>query len=224
MAQAAQPEIGYCRLFPQAIEGPYYFDPELLRSDITEGRPGVPVVLSLRVIEMGPCTGIKGARVDLWHADALGTYSGYTRQGPGRDVSTIGQKFLRGTQVTDADGVVTFRTIYPGWYPGRTPHMHVKVFLDTTTLLTGQLYLADDLTARIYAGNAAYASRSRPDTSNAQDGIFRDGERAGGGLVMTAVEADGLVRASLVIAVDRAGDAARHGGGWLGGIRRTLGR
>lgn len=217
---AAQPP-GVCTLFPQAVEGPYYFDPQLVRADITDGRPGLALQLDLRVIESGPCTPITNARVDIWHADASGVYSGYDRQGDARDVSTKGQKYLRGTQMTDAKGSVIFQSIYPGWYPGRTPHIHVKVFLDKLTLVTGQIYFTDELSARIYRSHEPYSARPKPDTTNATDGIYKSGEREGGGTVFAVQEAPEKLIASLVIAVDRTGAAAK--GGWGRGLRRVIG-
>lgn len=129
---------GACTLFPQAVEGPYYLDPKLVRADITEGRPGLPIDLRLKLIEQGSCSPIANVRVDVWHADASGVYSGYAGQGDDRAVSTKGQTYLRGTQISDAEGNVVFQTIFPGWYPGRTPHIHIKAFLDKTAMLTGQ--------------------------------------------------------------------------------------
>ncbi|MDX2202406.1 MAG: intradiol ring-cleavage dioxygenase [Hyphomicrobiaceae bacterium] len=222
-AQGTLPAAGVCRLFPQAIEGPYYFDPALLRADITEGRAGLSLALALRVVDMGSCAPLAEARVDAWHADALGIYSGYAGQGEGRKISTVGETFLRGTQLTDENGEVTFATIYPGWYPGRTPHIHIKVFLDTTRLVTGQIYFPDDLSERVYATHTPYMSRGRPDTTNAQDGLFREGEREGGGMVLTVEEGGGPLSAFLLIAVDRTGEAARQRGGWRAAIRRSLG-
>lgn len=90
--------------------------------------------LVLEVIESGRCLPIAETRVDIWHADAGGIYSGYDRQGDQRDVTTRGGTYLRGTQITDIDGMATFRTIYLG----RTPHIHAKTFLDTLTLVTGK--------------------------------------------------------------------------------------
>ena len=148
-AAATQPP-GVCTLLPQAVEGPYYFDPRLVRADITEGRPGLAMQLKLQVIENGPCKPIANARIDVWHADAGGIYSGYAGQGDNRDTSTEGQAYLRGTQLTDADGNVTFKTVFPGWYPGRTPHIHVKVFLDEKTLLTGQFTSRPRCRAHLY--------------------------------------------------------------------------
>jgi protocatechuate 3,4-dioxygenase beta subunit len=203
-----------CVLTPQAVEGPYYFDPSLVRPDITEGRPGAAMKLTLKIVEFGSCRPLANARVDVWHADAGGVYSGYARQGDNRDISTKGQTYLRGTQVTDSNGLVTFETIYPGWYPGRTPHIHVKAFLDRTTLLTGQIYFPDDLTARLYRDRDPYALRPNPDTTNAIDGIFRQGQEEGGGIVL-AMGAEGRVLlASPAIGVDPSGAAAKGKGGF----------
>ena len=221
-AAAANPQ-GVCVLFPQAVEGPFYFDPKLVRSDIAEGRPGAPLQISLRVIESGVCTPIVNARVDIWHADASGIYSGYEGQGAARDVSANGQTYLRGTQLTDANGVAAFRSVYPGWYPGRTPHIHLKVFLDHATLVTGQMYFPDDLSAKIYKERAPYNDRPVPDTTNARDFIFASGNREGGGTVLSA-NADGeTIAAALLIAVDRSGAAARKVEGWGGWLRKAIG-
>lgn len=216
---------GTCTLFPQAVEGPFYFDPDLVRADITQNRPGLPLRLKLRVIAAGPCKPIANARVDVWHADATGFYSGYAGQGTNRDISTKGETYLRGTQITDADGFVTFQTIYPGWYPGRTPHIHVKVFLDDNTLVTGQMYFPDDVSAKVYATNAPYADRPKADTTNANDFIFKTGQREGGGIVLAMSQEDAGMVAGLVIAVDTSGKAARAAHGGIGGFsRRWLGR
>jgi protocatechuate 3,4-dioxygenase beta subunit len=214
---AAQPQ-GTCTLFPQTTAGPFYFDPKLVRSEIAEGRPGLPLQLVLRVIESGPCTPIADARVDIWHADARGVYSGYAGQGDRRSISAKNETYLRGTQMTDADGTAIFRTIYPGWYPGRTPHVHVKVFLDTRTAVTGQIYFADALSARVYRERQPYAARPKADTTNASDFIFKSGEREGGGIVFAVREEPDLLVGTLTIAVDRRGSARRADSGLLGGV------
>ncbi|WP_219765475.1 hypothetical protein [Roseomonas alba] len=103
-----------CRLTPQAIEGPFYRDPSLERADITEGKPGVKLDLRLQVVEGANCQPLPGARVDVWHGDALGAFSGYPGQTDTHAVSTVGQTFLRGTQFADSAGQVAFNTIYPG--------------------------------------------------------------------------------------------------------------
>ncbi len=220
---AAQP-TGACVLTPQAMEGPFYFDPALVRADITEGSPGASLDLTLRIIEHGPCTPIPNARVDIWHADARGIYSGYDGQGDNGRASAKGEKYLRGTQFTGADGRVTFRSVFPGWYPGRTPHIHIKVFLDKLTVLTGQVYFPDDVSARIYRDRAPYNVRPVADTANAGDFLFKAGEREGGGIVLATEEQDGgLVTASLLVAVDRSGEAAKSQG-WRRILREMMGR
>jgi protocatechuate 3,4-dioxygenase beta subunit len=219
-AAADQPP-GQCRLLPQAVEGLYYFDPKLVRSDIAEDRPGIPLRLELRIIESGTCAPISNARVDVWHADAQGLYSGYSGQGSSRDTSTKGERFLRGTQMTDEDGRVKFKSIYPGWYPGRTPHIHVKVFIGETRVATAQVYFPDEFSARIYTTYEPYNLRSISDTTNDEDAIFRNGERDGGGTVL-AVNQDGdMVSAALLIGVDRTGEAADYAE--RGFLRRMLG-
>jgi protocatechuate 3,4-dioxygenase beta subunit len=158
----------------------------------------------LQVASVKDCARLKGARLDLWHADGQGMYSGYRGQGD-NGISTRGETFLRGTQFTDADGQVRFATIYPGWYPGRTPHIHLKVFLDAANLVTGQLYFPDDLSARIYVGITPYNDRKakRDIVRNEEDFIFED--QGGAETLVSVTEEGGSYLASLVIGVDRAG-------------------
>jgi protocatechuate 3,4-dioxygenase beta subunit len=108
------------RADPEMTEGPFYIAREKVRRNITDGHPGTPLVLRLTVVDASTCKPIKGAAVDIWHADAAGNYSGF---GAGSGNRT----FMRGIQRTDANGVATFRTVHPGWYQGRTVHIHVKV-------------------------------------------------------------------------------------------------
>src|SRR5438067_2308343 len=110
-----------CVLTPEVTEGPYYLDLDKVRSDITEGKEGAPLDLKLTVVDATGCTPIKDAAVDVWHCDAGGVYSGFSQAsaggGPGGGQSkTDDQTFLRGTQVSDANGLAEFQTIYPGWY------------------------------------------------------------------------------------------------------------
>jgi protocatechuate 3,4-dioxygenase beta subunit len=151
-----------CFLTPQSIEGPFYLEPRLVRAQIAEGRPGVPLRVDFRVIDGATCKPTAGARVDIWHADAQGIYSGYEGQGDKENLSTVGQKFLRGTQFADGKGAVSFETIYPGWYTGRATHIHFKVYLDKQTVLTGQMYFPDAINEFIYANIPAYAGRLHP--------------------------------------------------------------
>src|SRR5207247_7448936 len=129
-----------CVLTPAATPGPFYFDPKLQRADITEGHPGAPLRMRFIVMDAANCTPIAGARVDVWHTRADGYYSGYPGQGDRRNVDTSGGTFMRGTQLADARGEATFRSVYPGWYAGRTVHVHFKIFIDDKDMLTGQMY------------------------------------------------------------------------------------
>lgn len=165
------PDAQVCVITPETTEGPFYFDPDLDRSDITEGREGLPLAVRLQVVDER-CQPIAGARVDIWHADARGIYSGYPGQGDDRSLDTTGQKFLRGIRTTGTSGIVEFRTIYPGWYRGRTAHIHFKVILDGSDVLTGQMFFPDDLSEHIYAARAPYTDRpSKRDMSNKDDRI-----------------------------------------------------
>ena len=160
-----------CVLSPEQTEGPYYIDGEKLRRDITEGRPGVPLLLRLRVVDASTCKPIKGAAVDIWHADAAGNYSGF-----GSDTSS--RTFLRGIQKTDKNGLAVFTTIYPGWYPGRAVHIHVKVHVSGSVVHTGQLFFPDALTREVYKA-APYSSRGNPSTTDARDSIYVNGGKRG---------------------------------------------
>ncbi len=159
-----------CVLAPEQTEGPYYLDDHKVRRDITEGKRGVPLTLRLTVLDVSTCKPIKGAAVDVWHCDAGGVYSGTTVQG------TSAKRFLRGIQRTNAKGLALFRTIYPGWYPGRTVHVHVMVHVSGNVVHTGQLYFPDALTDRVYR-TRPYSRRPRRTTRNAADSIYRNGGR-----------------------------------------------
>ncbi len=209
---------GKCLLLPEAVEGPFYFDPKLERVDIREGKAGLAIELALKVVEGGSCQPINRARVDVWHTDALGVYSGYDGQGDSGNRSARGERYLRGTQFTDEAGKVSFTSIYPGWYPGRTPHIHVKVFLDSKTVLTGQIYFPDDLSRQVYAANAPYDKRPVADTSNKTDWLFKSAQKEGGGIILETKRDDEMLVASLDIAVSRDGRQASGGlkGFWRG--------
>ena len=171
-----------CVVRPEQTEGPYFVDEELERSDLRKdpasgvAKPGTPLAIQFNVSRVvnGQCRPLPNARVDLWHCDAQGLYSDV------RDFNgdTRGQKFLRGHQVTGESGTAKFTTVYPGWYPGRTVHIHFKVRTGAGERrgeeFTSQLYFADALSDRVYR-NAPYASHSGRRTRNDRDGIFQGG-------------------------------------------------
>jgi protocatechuate 3,4-dioxygenase beta subunit len=156
-----------CVLTPELTEGPYYIAGEKVRRNITDGHPGTPLLLRLKVVDATTCKPITGASVDIWHADAAGNYSGF---GAGLSSRT----FMRGIQKTDANGVATFQTVYPVWYMGRTVHIHVKVHVGGNVVHTGQLFFNDAMTDVAYRA-APYSSRPNRDTLNAQDMIYGQG-------------------------------------------------
>jgi protocatechuate 3,4-dioxygenase beta subunit len=148
LAQAAT-----CVMTADSGEGPFYFDPKLVRSDVTSGRAGAPLDIVIQITRARDCAPLAGARLDLWQADALGLYSGYRNQ-PGvggvPTEPTVGATFLRGTQFAAADGRVRFTTIYPSWYGGRTPHVHFKVLLDARETVASQIFFDDDINAAVF--------------------------------------------------------------------------
>jgi protocatechuate 3,4-dioxygenase beta subunit len=154
-----------CVLAPEQTEGPYYLEGDLVRRNITERKPGAPLTLRLTVLDVSTCKPIRGAAVDVWHCDAAGVYSG---------VQGDTGRFLRGIQRTNAKGIAVFQTIYPGWYPGRTVHIHVKVALGGNVVHTGQLYFPDRVTDVVYR-RAPYSRRPNRSPRNAGDSIFRNG-------------------------------------------------
>jgi protocatechuate 3,4-dioxygenase beta subunit len=166
-----------CTLTPQETEGPYYFDADSIRSDIREDRKGTTLRLAIRVRDADQCEPLRNAVVDIWHCDAEGVYSGFESAsigggaGGGSSGRTDDEKYLRGAQVTNSDGIVEFKTIYPGWYRGRTVHIHAKVHIDNRTALTTQFFFDEDVTASVYE-REPYASHEGRDIFNDNDNIF----------------------------------------------------
>jgi protocatechuate 3,4-dioxygenase beta subunit len=179
-----------CVLTPELTEGPYYLDLDLMRRDITEGRPGLAYDLAVQVVGAESCEPIEDAIVDVWHCDAEGVYSGV--QG---DDGT----FLRGVQVADGTGTATFRTIFPGWYSGRAVHIHLKVIQGGQTW-TGQLFFDDEALDAVYALEP-YSARGPVDVPNESDGIF--GQSGGSTVVATELNGD-RARSQVTIGVERA--------------------
>jgi protocatechuate 3,4-dioxygenase beta subunit len=147
---------------------------------------GVPLLLQLRIFALSRagCLPLAGAVVDLWHCNAVGIYSDATDP----NFTTVGKKFLRGYQVADATGRARFTTIYPGWYRGRTVHLHFKVRAQARSgrhyEFTSQLYFDDAITDRVQT-YPPYAGRGPRPLKNAGDGLFREG---GNQLLLALVE------------------------------------
>lgn len=153
-----------CVLTPSMTEGPYYLPNQLLRRDITEGKPGLPMRAFFLVVRAADCSPVANAVVDLWHADAMGLYSGFN--------GGSGTTFLRGIQRTDANGLAWFDTIFPGYYPGRTWHTHLKVRPTTTTEVTTQTFADDGLVDVGFRLFSPYNTRAARTTRNTNDNIY----------------------------------------------------
>ncbi|HYY04439.1 MAG TPA: intradiol ring-cleavage dioxygenase [Gaiellaceae bacterium] len=181
-----------CVLTPEQTEGPYYIANERVRRNITEGRPGTPLLLRTTVVDASTCRPIRRAAVDIWHADASGIYSGF---GEGAGSRT----FMRGIQRTDVRGLAVFRTVYPGWYPGRTVHIHVKVHIGGNVVHTGQLYFPDVVTDAAFRA-APYNKRPTRDTRNATDSVFRNGGKRS---LLKVRKSSGVYVATITMGVHR---------------------
>jgi protocatechuate 3,4-dioxygenase beta subunit len=199
------------RLWAEQDEGPYHRDAQPVRRDIVEDRAGSPLQLGIRLLaDDAP---LPDADVEIWQCDALGRYSGFPPPDSSKVVTTAtapraeylpGDTFLRGRQTTDAAGMVEFRTIYPGWYPGRTVHLHLIV-RTSGAVLTSQLYFPDDINDTVLASEP-YAQRPGRDTTNDTDTILPTG---GDPAILDVVPAGGGHRAAICLVVPA---PARRGG------------
>ncbi|PDT83277.1 protocatechuate 3,4-dioxygenase [Sinorhizobium sp. BJ1] len=175
---SAMPEPIF-RAEPQCIAtlaqtlGPCHTNDVPIRGDVTDGVAGLPTRISLRLVEASTCKPIEGADVEIWHADVRGVYSGEAAAMCNADVAEArGTSFLRGRQISDANGVVSFLTVYPGWYPSRAVHIHLRVLLGDRELLVSQLLFDDALSDLVYQGHPDYAARPVRATMNGGDPVF----------------------------------------------------
>ena len=196
-----------CRVTTATIEGPYYIDKEIVRSDIREDQPGVPLELELRLVNANAgCGPIAGAAVSMWHCNADGEYSGYLGNDPSQfpDVGAADatghvpqqgtERFLRGVQTTDADGKVRFRTIVPGWYTPRAVHIHVRAFLSESDMITTQLYFPQAVINTVHSTQDAYKARGVSIYTNENDILINPQE-----IMKVAVKEDGSLFATMTL-------------------------
>lgn len=186
---APQAGADVCLLTPDQTAGPYFVKSPL-RSDITEGRPGLPLKLAIEIVKMPDCTAAEGLTVEIWHCDAAGYYSGYseaTVRAPFDTLVTVistaedghippvdDEMFMRGGQVADGRGMVEFETVFPGWYDPRLTHIHAKVSRDGETFLTTQLYFPDEMVRDIYANHPDYAPHGACPYNLQNDSVLRE--------------------------------------------------
>ncbi|MFF5405017.1 intradiol ring-cleavage dioxygenase [Streptomyces misionensis] len=209
--KAAASASGACMsLTTEQIEGPYYIDYELFRKNVVEDRTGIPLLLVLRAVDNATCEPLRNSAVEIWHCDASGVYSGYTQTGNGggtppgppptgtptappdgpggpggggggHATPTDDLTWLRGIQMTDHQGFVTFRTVFPGWYTGRAVHIHTKVhtggsrtsdgYTGGRTCHTGQFYFSEDA-VEATADTAPYSANTVTRVTLDQDSIY----------------------------------------------------
>jgi protocatechuate 3,4-dioxygenase beta subunit len=162
-----------CAVSPDETAGPYpdrtgmASNSAFYRQDITEGKSGLPLTLALTIVNVrNSCAPVANANVEIWQCDAVGTYSEYG--------SAAGQTFLRGLQTTNANGAVTFRTVYPGWYMGRATHIHLQVYLNGAVVKTTQVAFPETISSAVYR-TGVYASHGQNSTTNSSDNVFSDG-------------------------------------------------
>ncbi len=159
-----------CAVSPNETAGPYPSLSDFVRADITEGKAGLPVTLTITVVNAAnACSPVANASVEIWQCDADGRYSQYNQPG----YNGTGQSFLRGIQTTDANGRVVFNTVYPGWYAGRATHIHVEVTVGGRSVKVTQIAFPENVTAAVYA-TGVYAVKGQNPTSNASDNVFAD--------------------------------------------------
>ncbi|MFE4664641.1 intradiol ring-cleavage dioxygenase [Streptomyces sp. NPDC056716] len=214
-----------CILSPEELEGPYYLDIDKVRRSIAEDRVGIPLELGFTVVDSKSCRPVPNVAVDIWHCDAAGLYSGYTANSGselppldenGHATPTDDETFLRGVQITDQQGSVRFRSIYPGWYWDRALHVHVKTIVgasvgpDSVTgghvAHTGQVYFPESINDRV-AVEEPYVSNQTPRLRNDEDYFYLWGDKGPGStMVVTPLRGNASIRhgfrASIVLGID----------------------
>ncbi|GGY33085.1 hypothetical protein GCM10010384_45290 [Streptomyces djakartensis] len=175
-AAFAQPS---CILTPEAMEGPYFIDEDLIRRNIIEDRQGIPLEVRITIVDGVNCTPLAGAEVDIWHCDAGGWYSGHLDTSPDVPATspehvepTDPSRFLRGLQITNRRGEVSFRTIYPGWYYGRTIHIHLTAHVGGQEVHTGQLYFPEEISREVALLEPYVRHTGTERLTNQEDSIY----------------------------------------------------
>lgn len=198
-----------CMVTTETIEGPYYLPKSMVRSDIRENQAGENLRLRLKFVDADNCQSLSNVEVDVWHCGADGEYSSYTDEDPnqinvplGHAEATDATTFLRGRQITDANGFVEFLTVYPGWYAPRTPHIHLKAFLDEKEMITTHLYFPDELNEKIQTTAAAYKERGLSPFNNRNDTVIALHKGSAGGWLKITPDAEGYL-GTLTIGIRR---------------------
>ncbi len=185
-----------CVLTSRQVEGPYFItSPE--RSSIKEDRSGKALLLRVQVVRSPSCQPIPNAKVEIWHCDANGNYSGHPEgladdmfgtmmhagTGDKRIEPENDKRYLRGMQQTNSEGWVEFQTIFPGWYKPRTPHIHVKVLVDDSEVLTTQFYFEEAFFSKVYAQLEPY-NRRGPSLFTPENDVVLNNQPQANGLLL----------------------------------------
>lgn len=211
--------VSSCLLLCETTEGPCTAD-TLERQDVSEGFTGLPVRLSLLLVDADTCAPVEGARVEIWHTQRTGVYSGMTPSGMmcyGDDPDAVNYLYFRGSQTAGADGRVDFDTCFPGWYEGRAVHIHFRVYRGSDTYTTSQLFFDDALVSEVFAGHPEYSEFGQPDTTSATDNVIGGEDDKTPYTLEVARMPDGVMLASKVIAIrsslDQSSCTAQGAGG-----------
>lgn len=192
---------GTCTVTASETEGPFptKSPASLVSNDITSDRPGTKLTVNITIQNKNnSCEGLEGALVDIWHCDAAGNYSEYGGSGM-QSTNYTSVHFLRGRQTTDSNGLVTFTSIYPGWYSGRAVHIHVHVYnASGKSLLVTQIAFPEDISKVVFA-QGVYASHGQADTTNAKDNVFGDGVSTEMSTVTGSVSAGYVLTHAIVV-------------------------
>lgn len=201
----AVPKVGedVCLMTSSQVEGPFFIASPI-RKDIKEDRKGKEMNLKLQILRAPDCTPIENALVEIWHCDAEGAYSGYPESlahnvwetisltPSGENVKPMNEtRYLRGAQNTDANGLVEFQTIFPGWYDPRTPHIHFKILIEGKEQLTSQFYFEQTFQDKIHTHFEPYINYGKSPYSIQNDGVLR-GQKALDGLILQPIWHDSL--------------------------------
>jgi protocatechuate 3,4-dioxygenase beta subunit len=165
-----------CNVSPPETKGPFptKTPAQMVQSNIKSDRTGIALLINLTIVDKtNHCKPLAGAHVDIWHCDKDGNYSEYGNH-PMQKNDLTSAHFLRGRQKADANGLVSFLSIYPGWYHGRAPHIHIEVFdKEGKSLLVTQVAFPENISSKVYS-SPLYANRGNADTSNTRDMVFAD--------------------------------------------------
>lgn len=169
---------GDCTVTDSETDGPYPLyssrGSSIQRVEIADGKTGIPLNMTITIKDINNnCNPVADARVDVWHCDKDGYYSGYSNTGYLGTQDNSSLVFCRGLQYTDSDGNVKFTTIYPGWYTGRVTHIHVQVYVSNNLKLTSQIAFPEDVNTAVY-NTSLYSAHGQNPTKNSTDNIIQD--------------------------------------------------